>query len=104
MNVECIQFSKWCINTWIRNPKDDIIYGGAKFLWLLALVFDLYTSFVGTINLILKGKIGYNSLGQIVTIMGQTDTPQLCIIIGLTIFITASPIALSHLFYEAEIE
>jgi hypothetical protein len=88
----------------IRNPKGGFIYSGAKFLWLLALLYDLYTSFIGSINLILKDKIGDANLGPILSEMSQTDMPQLVIIIGLTIFITASPIAISFLLYEAEFE
>lgn len=73
-------------------------------MWFLAFIYDLYTSFIGSINLMLKEKMGHANLAPILSHMGETDMPQLVVIIGLTLFISASPIAISFLLYEAEFE
>lgn len=51
-----------------------------KLFWFIALCYDLYTSWIGNINLI----------GQ-----GRSDGATVTILIGLTLLVSASPILLS---------
>ena len=69
----------------IRNPHEDIIAIGAKVLWFLAILYDLYTSFTGNFDLI---------LGQV------AGTQKIIIAVGLTIFVSSAPIGFSSLLYS----
>jgi hypothetical protein len=72
----------------IRNTSEDIIPVGAKVLWFLAFLYDLYTAFVGNMDLVL----------------GETATgvQKVIIAVGLTIFICSAPIGLSKLYFEPD--
>lgn len=71
----------------IRNPSEEMIPVGAKVLWFLAICYDLFTSFTGNMDLIL------NNVGG----------PQKVILaIGLTLFVSSSPIGLSRIIYDAD--
>lgn len=71
----------------LKNPKEDIFTVSAKGMWLLALLYDLYTAFEGNFNLLLSSV---------------NDTPKIIIAIGLTIFTVYSPIYLSKIIYDTE--
>ncbi|HAQ65307.1 MAG TPA: hypothetical protein DCR43_05590 [Bacteroidales bacterium] len=70
----------------IKNPdNEDIIAVGAKVLWFLAILYDIYTSFTGNFDLI---------LGQVAGLQ------KIIIAIGLTIFVSSAPIGLSNTIYR----
>lgn len=71
----------------LKNPKDDIIIMGAKALWFLALGYDLYTSFTGNQSLIAESS-------------SSDEIGQLAITIGMTLFVSSSPIAISYITYD----
>ena len=66
------------------HPRKDFLYTGAKLLWGLAFLYDLFTSFIGNRGLI---ETGGNDFGF----------AQVIVTIGMTIFVTSSPIAISYL-------
>jgi hypothetical protein len=68
------------------NPKEDLLYIGAKILWILAILYDLFTSFIGNKNLIESGDSSF-------------DLAQIVITIGMTLFVSSAPIAISYLLY-----
>jgi len=57
-------------------------------LWFLAFLYDLYTAFVGNMDLI---------LGET-----ATGTQKVIIAVGLTVFICSAPIGLSKLYFEPD--
>jgi len=73
----------------IKNPSDEIIPVGAKILWFLAILYDIFTAYTGNFDLVL-GNIGG----------GQ----KIIISIGLTIFISSAPIGLSQLIFNTDSE
>lgn len=73
----------------IQNPdNEDIIAVGAKVLWFLAILYDLFTSFTGNHDLV---------LGEVAGIQ------KIIIAIGLTIFVSSAPIGLSSVFYKDKV-
>ncbi len=70
----------------MSNPSEELFPVAAKILCIAAIGYDLYTSFVGNQDLILNN----NSNGF----------SQLFITIGLTIFVSAAPIAISKILYD----
>jgi hypothetical protein len=71
----------------LENPSQHPIIYGAKFMWLLAVSYDLYTSFMGNLTFIVDGaQVG--------------DIAQKVITIGITLFVSSSPIAISYLLNE----
>jgi hypothetical protein len=71
----------------IKNPSEDLFHVGAKVLWVLALVYDLFTSFKGNFDLVL-GNVG--------------GTERIVLAIGLTIFTCSAPVGLSKLVFDPE--
>jgi hypothetical protein len=71
----------------IRNPSPDLFPVGAKVLWFLAFLYDLFTAFKGNFDLVL-GNVGGNE--------------RIALAIGLTIFICSAPIGLSRVIFEPE--
>ncbi len=69
----------------IKNPKSDFLSLGGKGLWLLAILYDLFTAYTGNFDLVLGNTGG---------------TERNIISIGLTLFICAGPIGLSNLIYN----
>jgi hypothetical protein len=68
----------------IKNPSEDLVPQGAKVLWLLAICYDIFTSFTGNIELLLGNTSG---------------TEKVIFAIGLTIFVCSAPIGISQLIY-----
>lgn len=71
----------------IKNPSEELIPVGAKILWFLAILYDLYTSFKGNVELILSNATGME---------------KVIIAIGLTVFVSSAPIGVSKLYFEKE--
>jgi hypothetical protein len=68
----------------VNNPREDFLSTGAKFLWFLALLYDIYTAYSGNKDYITHGAI---------------TTGQTIITIGLTIFVASAPIFISWVLY-----
>ena len=62
--------------------RGGFVGGITKFFWLIALFYDLFTSWIGNESLLLTGNGG---------------AAELAILVGLTLLVTASPILLSTL-------
>ena len=75
----------------IYNPKEDLLHIVAKIMWGLAVLYDVFTSFMGNRGLIETSNSDFGFAQAVVTI-------------GMTIFVTSSPIAISYLLYMAEDE
>jgi len=73
----------------LKNPREGLVPYGAKLLWGVALIYDFYTSFKGNTTFIL-------------TDFDHTQIQQILIAIGLTLFVSSSPIAISHYVYDVE--
>ncbi|MGN6177535.1 MAG: hypothetical protein ACTHNW_00025 [Mucilaginibacter sp.] len=71
----------------IKNPSQELVPSGAKVLWFLAILYDLFTAFTGNFDIVL-GNVG--------------GTQRIIFAIGLTIFICSGPIGLSQIIYKAE--
>lgn len=71
----------------IKNPSTDLFHVGAKVLWFLAFLYDLFTSFKGNFDLVL-GNVG--------------GTERIVLAIGLTIFTCSAPIGLSKLIFDPD--
>lgn len=71
-----------------KNSKDDFIATGAKGLWLLALLYDFYTSFMANRDFIIQGF--------------DANVHQLVITVGITIFVTSAPIGISYFVYNGK--
>ncbi len=71
----------------LRNSDEDFVTVGAKVLWFLALLYNIYCTFLGNWSLLLNNNTD-NSLASVI------------LTIGVTIFITSSPIAISQLLIE----
>jgi len=72
----------------IKNPSDDLIPTGAKVLWFLAVLYDLFTAFMGNFDLVLSQT--------------ASGVQKVIIAIGITIFICSAPIGLSSVYYDAD--
>jgi len=70
-----------------KNPKEDFVTSGAKILWFIAFLYDLFTSFTGNMDFVLG-----NATGSIKIIFA----------IGLTVMVCSCPIGLSKLMYDPE--
>jgi hypothetical protein len=70
----------------IKDPSDDLIPTGAKILWFVAILYDLYTAFVGNFDLVLGER--------------ADGTQKIVIAIGITMFICSAPIGLSSVYHE----
>lgn len=57
-----------------------------KPLWAFAALYDLYTSFVGNHDFVVKGTIDGSNVGRIF------------VLVGLTVFVTSCPIIFSYLW------
>jgi len=73
----------------IKNPSEELIPVGTKVLWFLAILYDLFTSFTGNMDLILGNATG---------------TQKVILAIGLTLFVCSAPIGLSKLFFDPDDE
>jgi len=71
----------------LKNPSEEIIPVGAKVLWFIAILYDVFTAYTGNFDIVL-GNVG--------------GTQKIIIAIGLTIFICSAPIGLSQLIYSTE--
>jgi hypothetical protein len=72
----------------IKNPSDDLIPTGAKILWFLAVLYDLFTAFMGNFDLVLSQT--------------ASGVQKVIIAIGITIFICSAPIGLSSVYYDSD--
>jgi hypothetical protein len=72
----------------IKNPSEELIPVGTKVLWFLAVLYDLYTAFLGNMDLILGDT--------------ATGVQKVVIAVGLTIFICSAPIGLSKLYFDPD--
>lgn len=63
--------------------KGGFVSGVAKFFWVIALGYDLYTSWIGNSALVVRGN---------------GSATKIIILIGLTLLVTASPILLSAMW------
>jgi hypothetical protein len=70
----------------IKDPSDDLIPTGAKILWFFAVLYDLFTAYMGNFDLILN--------------QSASGVQKVIIAIGITIFICSAPIGLSSLWFE----
>jgi hypothetical protein len=72
-----------------------------RFLWVFAFLFDLLTSFIGSLNYFSFGKVnpteGLVNLGQIIVALKAVEPMQLALICLFTFGFSLSPIALSFL-------
>jgi len=73
----------------IKNPSQELIPVGAKVLWFLAFLYDLFTAFKGNFDLVL-GNVG--------------GTERILLAIGLTIFICSAPVGLSKVLFDPELD
>lgn len=73
----------------------NFINAGAQFLWILALGYDLWTSFVGNNTYVLNTGKSVLDLIQ----KGQ-EVDKILILIGLTIFVSSAPIAISYILHD----
>lgn len=65
----------------IIEMSGDHFQGGlSKFLWFLALVYDLYTAWVGNHRFLVQ----------------ELDGPRIVVLVGLTLLATGSPMLLSY--------
>lgn len=71
----------------IKNPSEDLIPVGAKVLWFLAFLYDLFTAYKGNFDLVL-GNVG--------------GEERIALAIGLTLFICSAPIGLSQLLFKPD--
>lgn len=69
----------------VKNPSEDLFPTGAKVLWFLAVLYDLFTAFKGNFDLVL-GNVG--------------GSERIALAIGLTIFICSAPIGLSIVIFD----
>lgn len=69
----------------LKNPSEEIIPVGAKVLWFLAIIYDVFTSYKGNFDLVL-GNVG--------------GTEKIFYAIGLTIFVSSAPIGLSSQLFN----
>jgi len=74
----------------IKNPSEELIPVGAKVLWFLAVLYDLYTAFLGNMDLILGDT--------------ATGVQKVVIAVGLTVFICSAPIGLSKIYFDPDDE
>ena len=70
----------------IKNPSDELIPVGAKALWFLAVCYDLFTAFLGNMDLILNET--------------APGAQKVAIAVGITLFICSAPIGLSSVYFE----
>lgn len=73
----------------VRNPKTDIVTLVPKILLGIAICYDLFTSFTGNQRLIANED---SSFGQTI------------VVLGMTLFVSSSPMAISYLIHEVEVE
>jgi hypothetical protein len=72
----------------IKDPSEELIPVGAKVLWFLAVLYDLFTAYMGNFDLILNQT--------------TSGVQKVIIAIGITVFICSAPIGLSGLYYSRE--
>jgi hypothetical protein len=73
----------------IKNPSQELIPTGAKILWFLAVLYDLYTAYMGNFDLILN--------------QSANGAHKVIVAIGITIFICSAPIGLSSMYFEPKV-
>jgi len=71
----------------LKNPNEDVFAVSAKAMWFLALIYDLYTAFLGNFYLLLASV---------------NDNSKIILANGLTIFTVYAPICLSRIIYSTE--
>lgn len=71
------------------HPNKDLLHTSAKVLWGAAISYDMFTSFIGNKSLI-------ESTGS------TFDIPQLAVVVGMTVFVSSSPVVISYLLYSAD--
>lgn len=72
------------------HDTENLLFLAAKILWFIALLYDLFTSFTGVKDILIES--GNSEFGF----------AQILITIGLTIFVSSSPIIVSYLFYHED--
>jgi hypothetical protein len=72
----------------LNNPREELIIMGGKLLWFLALLYDLYTSYMGHFTFVQNTR-GYGA-------------GQIAVIAGMTLFVSSSPIIISYLLNEVD--
>jgi hypothetical protein len=70
----------------IYHYTENLLFLAAKILWLLALLYDLFTSFIGVKDILIESN-------------SEFGFSQILITIGLTIFVSSCPIFISYIFY-----
>ena len=70
----------------LENDDENLVTTGAKILWFLAICYDLYTSYTGNQTFITEQATAGNIQKIIITV-------------GMTIFVSSSPIGISYLMY-----
>ncbi len=86
------------IGTQVIFVKNDIPHKIMRGLWVLAVAFDAYTSFMGNAQYIVLRK----QLAGLFDVVGSLTLGQIIITVGLTILVTASPIMISYLLEKDE--
>ena len=69
----------------LDNDDDDLIAIGSKILWFLAVCYDLYTSYTGNRTFIAEQAASGN-------------IEKILITVGMTIFVSSSPIGISYIW------
>src|ERR1039457_7242404 len=72
----------------IKSPSDDLIPTGATILWFHAVLYDLFTAFMGNFDLVLSQT--------------ASGVQKVIIAIRITIFICSAPIGLSSVYYDSD--
>ena len=72
---------------WSKSVLTEDLFLGTflKFLWFIAMGYDIYTSYQGNLNVLIGGYV---------------NDEQLVILIGLTILVSASPVIFSYLLLK----
>ncbi len=84
-------------NIWSESPKDEI-YLVLKVVHVTAIIFDAYTSFLGTAQNILlhDSRTAFLTIG-FAEVWEMTNFEQKIALLFVTVLVTMSPIALSRL-------
>jgi len=72
----------------VKSRSDSFFKYVLYFLWAIAVIYDVYSSYLGNAEFIIKVDQGL---------------PQIFMLIGLTIFVASSPIIVSYLVIEKKI-
>jgi hypothetical protein len=83
--------------------EGGFIYIVLRILWILSLLFDLYTSFLGNARYLIMQENIRESIGTrmgIDTISNSLDGTQLISVLVLTILVSSSPMVISFLYED----